>query len=278
MSDDRRPVRGRGTGENPANRFEHSRFELDPDDGPPEDRPAPATQFFRDSSAYDHRHQRQPRHRASTPASIPIAAASMAASIATPGPTHEYLGFSAGLDFETKIMVKEDAPELLRRELSSPEWKPQDDRASAASPMPISRSSGKLQLTRRCLEVLAEFRNPVVHRHQEPPRDARPRRARRTRLHTTRPLVFLSVTTLDADLARRLEPRASPPHFRLEAIEALAASRDSGGSARRTRDPGPDRPRDPRDPRGLGQGREPSPPASSRFGSRTASARSSKTG
>ena len=59
------------------------------------------------------------------PASIPIAAASTVAFTATLGRRHEYLGFSSGLDFETKIMVKEDAPELLRKELSSRAWKPQ---------------------------------------------------------------------------------------------------------------------------------------------------------
>jgi DNA repair photolyase len=70
------------------------------------------------------------------------------------------LGFSAGQDFETKIMVKENAPELLGRELSSPKWKPQTLAMSGVTDcyQPIER---RLQLTRRCLAVLAEFRNPV---------------------------------------------------------------------------------------------------------------------
>ncbi len=74
---------------------------------------------------------------------------------------HEYLGFSAGLDFETKIMVKENAPELLRRELSSPKWKPQTLAMSGVVDcyQPIER---RLQLTRRCLAVRREFRNPVT--------------------------------------------------------------------------------------------------------------------
>src|ERR1700687_4597373 len=73
-------------------------------------------------------------------------------------PTHEYLGFSAGLDFESKILVKEDAPELLRRELSSPRWQPQTVVFSGVtdSYQPVER---RLQLTRRCLEVFVEFRN-----------------------------------------------------------------------------------------------------------------------
>ena len=76
-------------------------------------------------------------------------------------PTHEYLGFSSGLDFETKIMVKEDAPELLRNELSSPKWKPQVVALSGNTDcyQPVEK---KKQLTRRCLEVFLDFRNPVV--------------------------------------------------------------------------------------------------------------------
>src|SRR5207247_6734950 len=76
-------------------------------------------------------------------------------------PTHEYLGFSAGLDFETKIVVKYDAPELLRNELMSPRWKPEVIAISGVTDpyQPIER---KLQITRRCLAVLAEFRNPVA--------------------------------------------------------------------------------------------------------------------
>ena len=76
-------------------------------------------------------------------------------------PYHEYLGFSAGLDFETRIMVKLSAPELLRRELSSPKWQPQVVAMSGVTDcyQPIER---KLEITRRCLEVLAEFRNPVA--------------------------------------------------------------------------------------------------------------------
>lgn len=135
-------------------------------------------------------------------------------------PTHEYLGFSAGLDFETRIMVKEDAPTLLRRELSSPRWRPQALGVSGVTDpyQPVER---RLGLTRRCLEVLAEFRNPaaLVTKNHLVTRDvdllqelARHRAG----------AVFLSVTTLDADLAGALEPRASRPAGRLAAVEELA--------------------------------------------------------
>src|SRR5262245_11863628 len=75
-------------------------------------------------------------------------------------PSHEYLGFSAGLDFERRIMVKEDAPALLRQALSSPRWVPQVVALSGNTDayQPVER---RLGITRRCLEVFAEFRNPV---------------------------------------------------------------------------------------------------------------------
>ena len=75
-------------------------------------------------------------------------------------PTHEYLGFSAGLDFETKIVVKRDAPQLPERALSSPRWKPEVLAMSGVTDpyQPIER---KLQLTRQCLTVLERYRNPV---------------------------------------------------------------------------------------------------------------------
>src|SRR5262249_27098969 len=75
-------------------------------------------------------------------------------------PSHEYLGFSAGLDFERKIMVKDRAPELLREAFASPRWTPEVVALSGNTDcyQPIER---RLGITRRCLEVFAEFRNPV---------------------------------------------------------------------------------------------------------------------
>lgn len=135
-------------------------------------------------------------------------------------PTHEYLGFSAGLDFETKIMVKEDAPALLRAQLSSRGWKPQVVAMSGVTDcyQPMER---KLKLTRRCLEVLAEFRNPaaVITKNFLVTRDADV--LAELAKHDAA-MVVLSVTTLDENLSRLLEPRASRPAHRLAAIEALA--------------------------------------------------------
>jgi DNA repair photolyase len=137
-------------------------------------------------------------------------------------PTHEYLGFSAGLDFETRILVKERAPELLRARLSAPSWRPQVVALSGVTDayQPAER---RLGITRRCLEVLAEFRNPVavVTKSFLVTRDA-DLLAELARLGAAS--VCLSITTLDPELQRRMEPRAAPPGRRLAAIEALAAT------------------------------------------------------
>jgi DNA repair photolyase len=136
-------------------------------------------------------------------------------------PTHEYLGFSAGLDFETRIMVKEDAPELLRRELAAPTWRPQVIAMCGVTDcyQPIER---KLALTRRCLEVLAECRNPVavITKNALVRRDADvlAELARHDAV-----MVSLSVTTLDPELAQRMEPRTPHPRRRLETIAELTA-------------------------------------------------------
>jgi DNA repair photolyase len=136
-------------------------------------------------------------------------------------PYHEYLGFSAGVDFETRIMVKTAAPEILRSELSSPKWRPQPLAMSGVTDcyQPVER---KLQITRRCLQVLAEFRNPVtiVTKNYLVTRDLDVL-GELTAVGAAR--VNMSITTLDADLARRLEPRASLPRHRLEAIETLSS-------------------------------------------------------
>ena len=135
-------------------------------------------------------------------------------------PSHEYLGFSAGLDFETRILVKEDAPELLRKELSSRRWEPRVVVLSGVTDayQPVE---AKLRLTRRCLEVFAEFRNPVsiVTKSSLVARDAD---LLASLASSGAASVSVSVTTLDEALRRALEPRASSPQSRLAAIEALA--------------------------------------------------------
>lgn len=137
-------------------------------------------------------------------------------------PTHEYLGYSAGLDFESKIFVKTKAPELLREKMMSKSWKPEAVFMSGITDcyQPIER---KLELTRKCLEVFNEFNNPVfiVTKNHLVTRDIDilSEMAKKRLISVT-----LSVTTLDVELARKLEPRTSSPPKRLEAIEMLSAA------------------------------------------------------
>jgi DNA repair photolyase len=137
-------------------------------------------------------------------------------------PTHEYLGFSAGLDFETKVLVKMDAAELLRAELAMPRWEPTPLGLCGVTDayQPVER---QLQITRQCLAVLAECRHPVtvITKNHLVTRDidllsslAAHGAAR----------VYVSVTTLDPHLSAAMEPRASSPARRLAAVAALAAA------------------------------------------------------
>src|SRR5271166_4720054 len=158
------PPRGRGAGFNPPNRFESSHHDLDleqvEDDS---DYLAalgrPATEFLPDRSRTLICKNDSPDVGFQVSLN-PYRGCEHGCIYCYARPTHEYLGFSAGLDFESKIMVKEDAPELLRKELSSPKWRPQIMVMSGVTDcyQPVER---KLKLTRRCLEVLLDFRNPV---------------------------------------------------------------------------------------------------------------------
>ncbi len=135
-------------------------------------------------------------------------------------PTHAYLGLSPGLDFESRIFVKEDAPELLRAELSKPGYRPKPIALGVNTDayQPIER---KRRLTRRILEVLWEFRHPVtvITKSTLIQRDIDILSAM-AKEHLTSAAV--SVTTLDRGLARKMEPRAATPERRLETIAALA--------------------------------------------------------
>jgi DNA repair photolyase len=212
------PVSTRGAAGNPANRFEKIHLERDADWNPEEDA-SPSTQFLRD-------HTGKIINRNDSPdvgfefSVNPYRGCEHGCIYCYARPTHEYLGFSAGLDFETKIMVKMDAASLLRSELSSPRWQPEVIAMSGVTDcyQPVER---KLKLTRQCLEVLAEFRNPVaiVTKNHLVTRDidllselARHKAA----------AVFVSVTTLDAQLRKVLEPRTSPPASRLSTIASLS--------------------------------------------------------
>jgi DNA repair photolyase len=208
----------RGAGNNPPNRFERLTLERDVDWDAASD-PSPKTEFLRDHSKTLITFNKSPDIPFNAGIN-PYRGCEHGCSYCYARPTHEYLGFSAGLDFESRIMVKEDAPELLRRELSSPRWKPQLLAMSGVTDcyQPVER---RLQLTRKCLAVLAEFRNPVciITKNHLVTRDIDLLQELAAH-HAVE--VNLSINSMDADLARRLEPRASSPRHRLAAVEALA--------------------------------------------------------
>ena len=137
-------------------------------------------------------------------------------------PTHETFGLSAGLDFETKVLVKHDAPTLLRAELSKPSWQSEVISISGVTDcyQPAER---RFRLTRGLLEVISEANQPcgVITKNALVTRDLDllASLAERRLVH-----VFLSITTLDAELARTMEPRTSPPERKLAAIRALVAA------------------------------------------------------
>src|SRR5207245_9869455 len=126
----------------------------------------------------------------------------------------------AGLDFETKIFVKESAPELFREFLAKANWKPEPIALSGVTDC-YQPGERKFRLTRGCLEVAVEAQQPMslIHKNALVPRDLDLLRGLAT-ANLVR--VFLSVTTLDTDLACSMEPRTSTPAARLRAIKALA--------------------------------------------------------
>ncbi len=211
-------LRGRGAGENPPNRFEALHLERVEDWDPGED-PSPKTQFLDDLSQTIITYNNSPDVPFNASLNV-YRGCEHGCSYCFARNTHEYLGFSAGLDFETKIMVKQRAPELLRKELSSPKWQPQILAMSGVTDcyQPVER---RLQLTRQCLAVLAEFRNPVgiVTKNHLVARDID--HLRELAAHNA-VAVNVSINSLNRELARRLEPRASLPNQRLAAVEALA--------------------------------------------------------
>lgn len=213
----KKATRGRGANINPANRFEALHYELE-DWCEPEESKTVRTQFLRDDSQSIISYNNSPD--VGFDASInPYRGCEHGCAYCYARPTHEYLGFSAGIDFESRILVKPNAAELLFTELGKRSWKPQHLALSGVTDayQPIER---KLQITRSCLQVLAEFRNPVgiITKNHLVTRDA-DHLGELARVNAA--AVTLSITTLDPKLARILEPRASSPSQRLEAVAVL---------------------------------------------------------
>src|SRR5436190_281752 len=225
------PIRGRGASWSPANRFERLHVDLMDidvvdDDPDAEERPRRATQYFRDATKSIITRNTSPDVGFETSLN-PYRGCEHGCIYCYARPTHEYLGFSAGLDFESKIMVKTNAPELLRAELESLRWEPQTLVMSGVTDpyQPIER---KLRITRGCLAVLAKFRNPVaiITKNRLVTRDI-DLLGELASHHAA--AVNVSVTSLDPEIQRVMEPRTSSPSARLETVAALHAPGIPGG-------------------------------------------------
>ena len=217
---------GRGAVRDLPNRFEKLAMDLDPDvvqhdpDGEGADvLPNPKTTFYDDKSESIISKNDSPDIGFSAGVN-PYRGCEHGCAYCYARPYHEYLGFSAGLEFETKIMVKRRAAELLRRELSHPKYVPQVLAMSGVTDcyQPAER---KFRITRSCLEVLAEFRNPVtlITKNFLITRDID---VLKNLAAYDAVQVYISITTMNAELAAKMEPRASQPSHRLRAIEMLA--------------------------------------------------------
>lgn len=222
MTEFRRNIKGRGASSQPDNRFlrDSYRPEAQEWDGYlEEERPLLRTEFIRDASRTIITENKSPDvgFRFSVNA---YRGCEHGCAYCYARPTHEYLGFSAGLDFESKIMVKEDAPELLREKLMSKSWEPAPVFMSGVTDcyQPAER---KFQLTRRLLRVFADFKNPVgmITKNALIVRDLDILEELNAFGGT---MAMLSVTTLDDRLGAALEPRTSRPMARLEAVRRLA--------------------------------------------------------
>jgi DNA repair photolyase len=214
-------IKGRGVASNPPNRFvlEKGQWREPDPEWTDEDDPAPDTRWSTDASRSVIAWNDSPDLGFKAGLN-PYRGCEHGCAYCYARPTHEYLGLSAGLDFETRLVVKEEAPRLLREELNRRSWEPQVIALSGVTDcyQPLER---RLRLTRACLEVLLDFRNPVliITKSALVTRD----------LDLLRELarfdcvsVTLSITSLDPELSGALEPRAARPARRLAAVRALA--------------------------------------------------------
>ena len=210
------PVKGRGVAYDPPNSFETVHVEMEPGLYAEE---KPRTEFLADATRSVVARNQSPDVGFDVSVN-PYRGCEHGCVYCYARPTHEYLGFSSGLDFERKILVKLRAPELLRDALSKPSWRPQVLGMCGVTDafQPVER---RLRLTRGCLEVLRDFRNPVtiVTKNHLVTRDVDilAEMASHDCVQVT-----ISVTTLRNELQRVMEPRTSIPARRLDAIRALS--------------------------------------------------------
>ncbi|MDZ4700848.1 MAG: PA0069 family radical SAM protein [Rhodothermales bacterium] len=221
MQDSTLPTRhGRAAGYNPPNRFEPMHLEEDPAELDPAELRQIKTLFFHDTSKSALSKNDSP-DIPFTYSINPYRGCEHGCIYCYARPSHEYLGFSAGLDFESRIVVKQDLPRLLAEAFDRLSWQPQPIMLSGNTDcyQPVER---RLKITRACLEVFARYRNPVsvITKNALVTRDldVLEELAALNLVH-----VAMSITSLKPDIIQAMEPRTSRPAARLRAVEQLAA-------------------------------------------------------
>ncbi|MBL8447944.1 MAG: PA0069 family radical SAM protein [Zoogloeaceae bacterium] len=215
----RRPLRGRGSASVPDSRFlSWQRSEAD-DGWPRDEASAPRTQLLVDTARHVITYNQSPD--ISFDRSInPYRGCEHGCAYCFARPSHAWLGLSPGLDFETQLFWKPDAPGCLADELAHPAYRPAPLALGVNTDawQPVERQTG---LTRQLLQILAACRHPVstITKSSLIERDI-DLLATMAKLGIVK--VMVSITTLDANLARRLEPRAASPARRLETLRKLS--------------------------------------------------------
>jgi DNA repair photolyase len=215
-----KPIRGRGSAANPKNRFTEKEVEYDLDEK--------TGQLNRPKTRLIPDHTTQIISRNNSPdigfdVSVnPYRGCEHGCVYCYARPSHEFLGMSAGLDFESKIVVKYGAADLLRKELSKPGWKPQTLVMSGVTD-PYQPIEKKLEITRGCVQVLAECRHPlgIITKNYLVTRDI-DLLADLAKINAVR--VVLSITSLDPSITNTMEPRTSRPQKRLQAVQELSSA------------------------------------------------------
>ncbi len=214
-------LRGRGAMDNPQVRFEKIDIVYEPEDEATQLPDHLQTQVFKDTSRSVITYNDSPDIGMEATLNV-YRGCEHGCIYCFARPYHEYLGLSSGLDFETKIFAKTDAPQLLRKALSHKNWEPKVVTMSAITDayQPLEK---KMEITRECLKVFAEFKNPVsiITKNQLVTRDIDilSQMAKDNLVS-----INFSVTSLDRKIARTMEPRASTPTVRLRAIKELSAA------------------------------------------------------
>lgn len=211
------PIRGRGAAINPKNRFTETSLEYDIDEETGQ-LSRPKTQLLTDHTGNIISTNKSPDIPFSASVN-PYRGCEHGCVYCYARPTHEFLGMSAGLDFESKIVVKHDAPELLRKALANKKWKPQTLVMSGVTD-PYQPIEKELRITRKCISVLAESKHPlvIITKNYGVTRDI-DLLSQLGEIGAVR--VVLSITSLDKTLTATMEPRTSRPQKRLQAVREL---------------------------------------------------------